>query len=96
MKLVRWPLVLLLLAGALGVEAPTAPLEAQEVECIAVTVDGEPRNCTATEKFGQCLFEAHDSLLACREDLDWYLAWACEFYFMVDFVVCLIAVGIPL
>jgi hypothetical protein len=97
MKLVRWPLVLLLLAGAIGVEAPTAPLEAQEVECIAVTAEGEARNCTATEKFGQCMFEAKDSVEACREDLQpWYIAWACEVFFMLDVAVCLIQLGLPL
>ena len=96
MRIVRWTLAALLLAGALSVEGPMAtPLEAQE--CVAVTVEGEPRSCTATENLGQCLFEAVDSYHQCTDQYtEWWIGWVCEAYLMFDAAVCIVEAISPL
>lgn len=94
MKIIRWTLATLLLAGALSMEAPVAPLEAQE--CVAVTMDDQPRNCTATEELGQCLFEAVDSYRQCSEIYtQWWIGWVCEAYMLYDSAMCLLSGALP-
>lgn len=89
MKLLSWTLGVLLLAGGLSFAAPPLPVDAQET-CVAATLDGEPRTCTATEEMGMCLTNALDSYRACVEDFDsWLLERVCDAYFMWDSAVCI-------
>ncbi len=94
MRFVRWTLATLLLAGAIALEAPLEPLDAQD--CVVLARDGETRNCTATERMGQCLYEAVDSYQTCRDIFDdWWISWVCEAYFVWDASVCIIQSGLP-
>jgi len=89
MKLLSWTLGLFLLAGGLSFAAPAVPVEAQET-CVAATLDGLPRGCTATEAMGMCLIGALDSRRACVEDFDsWLLERACDAFFVWDAAVCI-------
>jgi len=89
MKLLSWTLGVLLLAGGLSFAAPAVPVEAQET-CVAATLEGEPRDCTATEEMGKCLLDALDSRRACVEDFDsWLLERACDAFFVWDAAVCI-------
>jgi len=98
MKLMPWTLAALLLASGLSLSTPVAPLEAQDLECTAVTLDGEPRKCTKTEELGKCLTDALDSRNACLEDFDgWFLERACDAFFVWDSAACLVdAIPSPL
>lgn len=91
MRLIPWTFAALLLAGGLTL-APQVPLlEAQSLECEAVTVDGEPRNCTVTEEMGMCLTEALDSRAACVEDFPgWVGARLCDALFIWDGAACVL------
>jgi hypothetical protein len=89
MKLMPWTLAALLLAGGLSLSNPASPLEAQELECTAVTLEGLPRECTVTEEMGKCLTDALDSRNACHEDFDgWLLELACDALFVWDAAAC--------
>jgi hypothetical protein len=89
MKLMPWTLAALLLAGGLSLSSPIPPLEAQELDCKAATLDGQPRECTATEEMGKCLTEALDSRAACLEDFDgWFLERLCDALFVWDAGAC--------
>jgi hypothetical protein len=94
MRIVRWTLATLLLAGALALEAPLEPLDAQE--CVVLSRAGETRDCTATERLGQCMYNALDSYETCEEVFtDWWLGWVCEAFFMWDAAACIIDAGLP-
>jgi hypothetical protein len=96
-RITRWALALFLVAGGLGAEGAAEPLTAQVAEdCVAVTQEGDLRECTATEKMGQCLFNAVDSFRTCEEWYDdWWITWVCDAYFMWDSFICLIEGGLP-
>jgi hypothetical protein len=94
MRIIRWTLAAFLLAGAIALEAPLEPLDAQD--CVVVARDGETRSCTATEQMGQCLYNAVDSYRSCQEFyIDWWISWVCEAYFAWDAAICIIEAGLP-
>lgn len=75
-------------AGALIlVLASQAPLSAEE--CPAVDSLGNPRECTAMEKYGQCLTNGLDSYDQCMDAASsWLGRRACDMAWSVDFWAC--------
>ncbi|CAN5764586.1 hypothetical protein BH23GEM11_BH23GEM11_17800 [soil metagenome] len=91
MKVMSWTLAALFLAGGLSLSAPVTTLEAQSLECEAVTLEGAPRSCTASEEMGLCLTDALDSRHACIEDFDgWLKERVCDAFFVWDAAACVL------
>jgi hypothetical protein len=71
--------------------AATAP-DAAAQECKLLMEDGTERDCTFTEKYGQCLFWAYDSYKSCSEPGDgWAIQAMCEIALEVDLLACTLA-----
>lgn len=91
MKIVIWTLGAAALAGFALLGTPPQAVVGQSVTCEAVTLDGQPRNCTSSEKAGMCLTEALDARDACYEDNadSWWSRRGCDGLFVWDAAVCL-------
>lgn len=49
---------------------------------------GDPRDCTATERFRRCLAAAEDSYYQCTDELPWYMEWVCIAALAADTAAC--------
>jgi hypothetical protein len=86
-------LALLLVTVVLAHDAGAA-----STECEALDRHGLPRDCTFTEEFGQCAWNAYDSYWQCirsaeeahgRDTIDFALAaTGCELGYYMDLAVC--------
>ena len=52
------------------------------------TQEGEPRECTATETYRQCVENVRDAQEQCLEDTVYYLDWLCNVAASVDLAAC--------
>ena len=50
--------------------------------------NGDPRMCTATEKFGHCMIAADDNFLQCADFHPWWREWMCWAALAVDSAAC--------
>lgn len=60
------------------------PVSAQE----CTDINGNPRVCTATEKFGHCMNAADDNYLQCVDFHPWWREWMCWAAVAVDSAAC--------
>lgn len=64
-------------------------------DCPAVDNQGNPRDCTAMEQYGQCLTNALDSRDQCLERAErWWQRAGCEVAWSVDFWACTAALPV--
>ena len=92
--MIRWlntPLSFLALLAALSVLALATPSEASACE----TTDsyGVPRDCTYTEKHGECYWNAEDSYNQCRDKAgtSGWKRFKCDAALFVDDLACSIS-----
>ena len=50
--------------------------------------DGDPRQCTATEKLGLCLLASQDAFYQCGDALPWWAEASCYAALALDTVAC--------
>ncbi len=50
--------------------------------------NGNPRMCTATEKFGHCMNAADDNYVQCADFHPWWREWMCWAAVAVDSAAC--------
>lgn len=60
------------------------PVSAQE----CTDINGNPRVCTATEKFGHCMNAADDNYAQCIDFHPWWREWMCWAAAVVDTTAC--------
>ena len=88
---VIWGIVILM---GLAVVLPAQGLPAQDVGCIAVDKNDQPRPCTFVEEHGACLWYALDSFDTCEEEADGFLNVAgCHIAVQFDLLAC--NLGLP-
>lgn len=88
MRTVRLTLSLLLVIGGFFFLQLPSEGEAQ-VPCVATTIEGDPRNCTFMEKYGQCLDDAYDSYEGCKAGNTGFKAALCYMELGVNITACL-------
>lgn len=76
--------------------AANQPVAAQDPNCPAVDEWGNPRECTATERFGQCLHNGMSSYYDCesRAGNNWFKLIGCNGAWIVDYYSCAITLPI--
>lgn len=60
------------------------PVSAQE----CTDINGDPRECTASENNSRCLWAAEDAAMQCAEATPWYLQGICVANLLLDVAVC--------
>lgn len=74
-------------AVTLGILGHAAGAGAQD--CPAVDDLGDPRDCTFTERYGECLVTAYESYTGCVGDSDdWFDRAVCEGAVQIDLLAC--------
>lgn len=83
----------LCLTATLAVASFSAPPPADAAqECRFMMDDGTPRECTFTERYGQCLYWAYYSYITCSDPDDGWGGWLiCEAGYQVDLLACSLA-----
>ena len=84
----RFPRPLLVFLGLLALIAIAHPRRASATEMTCYDQYGLVRQCTATEKYGECLYAATDSFEQCKADQPWYTEGACYLAKFADDAVC--------
>lgn len=60
------------------------PASAQE----CTDVNGDPRECTASENNSRCLWAAEDAAIQCADATPWYLEGICVVNMLLDIAAC--------
>lgn len=71
-------------ALALAEAAFGEPASAQE----CTDINGDPRECTASENNTRCLAAAEDAAMQCGDAAPWYLQGICVVNLLVDIAAC--------
>ncbi len=87
-----WLAGVLTLAALLSLGGPMDRAQAQELHgsCTTENLQGEVRDCSATERFSRCAINALDAKAQCYDDNEdnWFLRRACDAFFVVDMATC--------
>ncbi len=84
----RFPRPLLLFLGLLALIAIAHPRHASATEMACYDQWGQPRECTATEQYGACLYASADSFEQCTADQPWYTEGGCYVARVADDFIC--------
>lgn len=60
------------------------PASAQE----CTDINGDPRECTASENNSRCLWAVEDAAMQCADANPWYLEFLCVAAMMLDIAAC--------
>ena len=75
-----------LLLTAVAIHGSAEP--ALATDCVAVDSNGQLRDCTAMELYGQCLTNAVDSFDQCVEGAGFIETVGCNLAWVVDYYAC--------
>ncbi len=84
----RFPRPLLLFLGLFALALVAYPGRASAAATTCYDMYGQPRQCTATEQYGECLSASADSMQQCVDDQPWYTQGGCYVARLADDFVC--------